>query len=155
MTQKIFLTEKKKARLFCPECGKTKLMDITKFSHIDKEIKLKITCKCSHVFSVILERRKHVRRSVHLPGVLSIGSKKHIIKVIDISRLGLKVRTEEVVKLNLDDKAVIEFILDDAGKSKISKDVVIKKIDEEYIGVTFLSQDHYDKFGTYLLFHFD
>jgi len=130
-------------------------MDITKFSNIDKEIKLKVTCKCSHVFSVILERRKHVRREVALPGVLTIGSKKHIIDVIDISRLGLKVHTNEVMDLNLDDKAVIEFILDDAGKSRISKDVIIKKTDKEYIGVTFLSHDHYDKFGTYLLFHFD
>ncbi len=154
MNQKIFLTKSKKARLLCPECGKTKLIDIAKISHINKEIKLKITCKCSHVFPVILERRKHVRREVHLPGVLTTGSKKHIIKVIDISRLGLKIRTEEVVKLNLDDRSVIEFTLNDIGKSKVSRDVAIRKIDEKYIGVMFLSHDHYDKLGTYLLFHF-
>ncbi len=154
MTQKIFLTENKKARVICPECGNTKLMDITRFSHIEKEIKLKITCKCRHVFSVILERRKHVRREVHLSGTLTSGGKKHNIKVIDISRLGLKIRTEEVVDLNLDDRAVIDFILDDTGQSRVSKDVIIKKVDGEYIGVTFISQDHYDKLGTYLLFHF-
>jgi len=155
MTQKIFLTRNGKARLVCPECGKTKLMDINRFSHIDKEIKLKITCKCSNIFSVILERRKHVRRGVNLPGILIIGNKKHIIKVIDISRLGLKIRVEETLDINFESNAVIEFILDDTGGSRVSKDVVIRKIDHEYIGVTFISQDHYDKFGTYLLFHFD
>ena len=155
MTPKIFLTKSGKAGLLCPECGKTKLMDIERFSHRDKEIRLKITCKCSHIFSVILERRKHVRIGVNLPGVLIAGKKKYSMVIIDISRMGLKIRTEKVLDLNLDDKVIIQFILDDVGKSRISKEVVIKKIDQQHISVVFLSQEHYDKFGVYLLFHFD
>jgi hypothetical protein len=155
MTPKIFLTKSGKAGISCPECGKTKLMDIERFSHRDKEIRLKITCKCNHIFSVFLERRKYVRRGVNLPGVLIASKKKYSIFIIEVSRLGLKIRTEKVLDLNPDDKVVIEFILDDAGRSRISKKVVIRKIDQQYINVEFLSQQHYDRFGVYILFHFD
>ena len=155
MTQKIFMTKNMEAVFSCPECGNEKKMDVAKFTHVDKEVKLKVTCKCSHVFPVILERRKHVRREVNLPGNLIKGGEKYLIQVIDISRLGLKICMEEIMNLKLDDKVFIDFILDDAGKSRVSKEVIVKKIDKKYIGVIFLSDDHYDKFGAYLLFHFD
>ena len=154
MAEKIFLTKNAEAVVLCPECGKTKMIDFEKFIDVDKEIKLKVTCKCSHVFSVILERRKHVRKQVDFHGGLINDNKKYSIDVIDISRMGLKLRTKEVLDLNPDDKVVIEFTLDDAGRSKISKDGIIRKIVKKYIGVEFLSQRHYDKFGTYLLYDF-
>jgi len=154
MAEKIFLTKNAEAVVLCPECGKTKMIDFERFIDADREIKLKVTCKCSHVFSVILERRKHVRKQVDFHGGLINGSKKYSIDVIDISRMGLKLRTEEVLDLNYDDKVVIEFILDDADGSKISKEVIIRKIDKEYIGAEFLSQSHYDNFGKYLLYDF-
>ncbi len=159
MTQKIFMTKNMEAVFYCPECGNEKKMDVTKFTHVDKEIKLKVTCKCSHVFPVILERRKNVRRAVNLSGTLIKGSKKYPVQVIDVSRQGLKICMEEILNLksgdlNLNDKVVIDFILDDAGKSRVSKEVTVKKIDKKYLGVIFLSDVHYDKFGTYLLFHF-
>ena len=155
MAEKIFLTKSGKMEILCPECGKNKMMDFAKFVSMDREIKLKVTCKCSHVFSVILERRQHFRKKVYLQGGLIRGNKKYFISILDISRMGMKLRTEEVLDLNPEDKVVIKFILDDAGKSKISKEVIIRKIDKEYIGVGFLSQDHYDKFGEYLLYNFE
>ena len=155
MAGKIFLTKSGKAEIVCPECGKIKMVGFQKFVNMDKEIKLKVTCKCSHVFPVILERRKYIRKQVEFQGGLINGNKNYSINVIDISRMGLKIRTEEVLDLNLDDKVVVEFILDDTGSSKVSKDVIIRKIDKEYIGAEFLSQSHYDKFGTYLLYDFN
>ena len=155
MITKIFLTKSGKAGISCPECGKTKLMDIERFSHRDKAIRLKITCKCSHIFSVFLERRKNVRKNVILIGELIAGKKKYSIVINDISKKGLKIRTERVLDLKRGDKVDIEFRLDDAGRSRVSKEIVIKKIDQQYINVEFLSRQHYDKFGVYLLFHFD
>ena len=155
MVQKVFLTQSGKADFFCPECQTRKQMDISKFVHIDKEIKLKITCKCSHIFSVVLERRKHVRKDVRLSGILIDGKKQYPVIIMDISRLGLKIKTKQVLDLNIDDKILVKFTLDDAKESRVSKDVIITKIDQEYISTRFLSQEHYDTFGTYLLFHFD
>jgi len=155
MTQKIFLTKSGKGVISCPECGKTKLTDIERFSNRDKAIRLKITCKCSHVFSVVLERRKLVRKQVKLPGIVIVGKKKYSIIINDISRQGLEIRTERVLDLNLDDIVDIEFNLDDDCKSRVFKEVVIKKINQQYINVEFLYPHHYDRFGVYLLFHFN
>lgn len=154
MTQKIFLTKSGKAVISCPECGKTKLTDTERFSHREKPIRLKVTCKCSHIFSVVLERRKLVRKKVKLSGIFIIGKKKYSIIINNISRHGLEIRSERVLDLNLDDKVVVEFNLDDAHHSRVVKEVAIKKIDKQYINVEFLSQQHYDRLGVYLLFHF-
>ncbi|NOX34375.1 MAG: PilZ domain-containing protein [Deltaproteobacteria bacterium] len=154
MTQKAFLTKSGKANFSCPECGKTRQMDVSRFTNVEKEVKLKCTCTCRHVFSVVIERRMHIRKKVDLSGALLFGNKRHPVKVVDISRLGLKLRTKGLPDLNPGDRVVIEFTLDDAWNSLVSKEVNIKKINQKDIGVEFSSRDHYDKLGTYLLFHF-
>jgi len=154
MAQKVFITRSGKASFSCPECGKTKQLDVSRYNTVDKEVKLKYTCTCKHIFSVILERRKYIRKKVDLPGVLILGNKKYPVNVIDITRAGLKIRTKGLLELHLQDKVVLEFILDDPGGSKVSKEAIIKKINQMNIGVEFFSQDHYDKFGAYILFHF-
>ncbi len=130
-------------------------MDVSRYVKINKEVKLKCTCTCTHVFSVTLERRKHLRKIVNLKGNAIFEKKKYPINVIDISRLGLKIRTKEVLNFKPEDTVMIDFILDDATASSVSKEVVIRTINETDIGVEFLSLDHYDKLGTYLLFHFN
>jgi len=154
MAQKVFITRSGNASFSCPECGKIKQLDVSRYNTVDKEVKLKYTCTCKHIFSVILERRKHIRKNVGLPGVLISGNKKYPINVIDISRNGLKIRTNGLLELRCEDKIMLEFALDDPDGSKISKEVIIKKINQTNIGVEFLSHDHYDKFGAYLLFYF-
>ncbi len=154
MIRKVFITRSGSASFACPECGKIRRLDVSRYNAEEKEVKLKYTCTCGHIFSVILERRKHVRRKVDLPGVLIMGEKKYPVNVIDISRMGLKIKTRRILDLHPEDKAVVAFTLDDVGESRVSKDVVIRKINQAAVSVEFLSHEHYDKFGPYLLFHF-
>ncbi|MCP3871538.1 MAG: PilZ domain-containing protein [Desulfobacteraceae bacterium] len=155
MTQKIFISKTGKANFVCPECGKAQQMDVSKFAKAAKEVKLKCKCTCQHVFSVILERRMSQRKTVDFSGNLILEGENYPIKVTDISRCGLKIRTKEPLALNLEDQIIVDFILDDSGHSKISKQVVVKKINETNIGAEFVSSDHYDKLGPYLLFNFN
>lgn len=154
MAQKVFVSKSGKANFSCPECGKTKQLDVSRFHDLNKEVKLKCTCTCKHKFSVILERRKHIRKDVDLDGDIILEGEKYPIKVLDISRLGLKIRTDEVLDINPGDKTIIDFILDDAGSSRVSKEVIVRTTNENTIGIEFSSHDHYDKLGTYILFHF-
>ncbi len=156
MIQKVFVTKKGKANFTCPECSIIKQMDVSKFGNINKKVNLKVTCsKCKYKFSVDLERRQHVRKTVELEGFLNIKNEKFSVKIVDISRLGLKIKTTTLLDLNIGDKMILDFVLDDATHSNVSKEVKIKKINERDIGVEFLSLDHYDKLGTYLLFQFN
>ncbi|MFH2091537.1 MAG: PilZ domain-containing protein, partial [Pseudomonadota bacterium] len=139
----------------CPECGKIKQMDVSRFNDIVKEVKLKCTCTCQHVFQVILERRQHVRKSVDLSGELIFGDKRALVRVLDVSRIGLKIKTTQPLPLTIGSKSTIYFVLDDVGNSKVSKEVTIKSVNGTLVGLAFISHDHYDKFGNYILFQFD
>jgi hypothetical protein len=152
MNQKAFVTKSGSATFLCPECGKAKHMDVSKFSNITKEVKLKCTCSCKHVFSVILERRQHVRKNVNLKGQLTFGKKCEPVDVIDISRLGLKIRAAKPLDLNIQDKVVLAFVLDDINQSRVSKSLIVKTIHKNEVGLKFVSDEHYDKFGNYILY---
>lgn len=155
MTQKIFITKTGKATITCPECGKVKLMDVSRFAYADKPVSLKVTCTCGHGFSATLERRLHIRKNVGLKGKIIFKDDIYMAEIIDISRMGLKIRSEKIMDIQKGEKIVVDFILDDPGKSKVEKEVIVRKINGTDIGVGFVSQDHYDKFGPYLLFHFN
>lgn len=154
MTQRVFLTKSGTANIYCPECGEIRKMDVTRFQDIKKEVKLKCTCKCKHVFSVVLERRQHIRKKVSFQGVVLFNQKKYPVDVINISRRGLRIRTMGRLDIKLLDKVNIEFILDDATNSQVRKEMIARTMRENEIGLEFLDQNHYDKLGPYLLFHF-
>ena len=61
------------------------------------------------------------------------------MKVIDLSRTGLKIKVNEIAKFSAGDRMVIEFRLDDANRSLIRKEVEIKKIFDLELGVAFTS----------------
>lgn len=153
MAQKIFITKSGKTNIICPECGKIKQVDVSRFTHTEKAVSLKITCPCGHVFSATLERRLHFRKSVNLQGKTVFKNKRYELRILDISRLGLKIRTERALDIQKGEKFVIGFTLDDPGRSQVEKEVIVRKVDGTDLGVEFTSSDHYDKFGPYLLFH--
>ena len=153
MAQRAFITRSGTANFSCPECGKNRQMDVTRFREAQKEVKLKCTCKCGHVFSVILERRLDVRKKVSLPGVVHLNRKRYPVDVINISRLGLRIRTRGRLEINLLDKVNIEFVLDDAANSTVRKEMIARTMRENQIGLEFVDDKHYDKLGPYLLFH--
>lgn len=70
MAIKVFVTSNLTARFFCPECGKSKQKDVSKFMGPEAQVKLKYKCDCRHSFSVILERRRSIRKKVNLKGYI-------------------------------------------------------------------------------------
>ena len=154
MAQRVFFTRSGTASFSCPECGETKRLDVAKFKDIQKEVRLKCTCKCKHVFSVILERRQHVRKEVFLEGVVLVDQKKYPMHVINISRYGLRIRLKRPLNIKVNDKVNIEFVLDDATRSYVRKTLLARIIHGNELGLEFVDSNHYDKLGSYLLFHF-
>ena len=154
MVQKIFYTGTGAIEITCPNCGKTRQKDISRYLKMDKALNFKATCKCNHVFPVTIERRQHIRKQVNLKGTLVHGSHQYPVKILDISKLGMRVMTERSLSIMEDEHLVVEFVLDDQLRSKVSKEIVVRKNQGTYLGCEFLSNDHYDAFGKYLLFYF-
>ena len=68
MINTVSITKSKKATFICPECGQLKIVDVRKFVYSNRKIKINCKCSCGHQWISVLERRKHVRKMVNLPG---------------------------------------------------------------------------------------
>jgi len=143
------------ANFICPECGKSKQKDVSKFIGHETQVKLKYKCDCQHSFFVILERRRSKRKKVQLNGHIIQGSKKYAITIEDLSKQGVRIKMVGDFHFKEEERIEIEFILDDPISSKISKEVRIKKIiSPEDIGCEFISFDHDGNLGKYFLFYY-
>jgi hypothetical protein len=173
----IYLTSENKAILTCPQCEKTQVIDATKFLKKDGPIKIKITFKCrrcycgtehaldcdgvnckqGHTVAVLLERRRHYRKNVNLQGTIwDDKGKESPVVVLDISKKGLQIKLNRVGNIDVGSSLTVLFALDDPQRSKIEKDVIVrKKTTPDQLGVEFVSSDTYssaDKaIGFYLM----
>ncbi len=154
MVQKVFKDKKNMGTFFCRECGKSKQIDISEFIQLNKEIRLKYTCSCKHIVSVVIERRQDIRKTVSLKGYITRKKTKIPIRIMDVSRYGIKIKTINNLEFQSGEKVVVEFILDDTIRSEVIKDMIVRTVSSDGIGLEFESYDHYDRFGTYILFHF-
>lgn len=155
----IYVNSENKATISCPGCGRSKVIDASKFMQIDGPVKIKYKFKCDycarklkksqdkkhtntseHTRIVILERRKSYRKKVDLPGILiDQCGKKEMIVVNDLSRTGLKFSLKSPWPLHIDDKITIQFNLDNSSKTLVKKETFVKKIDRGTISAEFSS----------------
>ncbi|MCP4117991.1 MAG: PilZ domain-containing protein [Desulfobacteraceae bacterium] len=153
MVQRVFASKNQMATFTCPQCGQIRQMDVSAYMNIKKRVRLKYRCLCKHSFSVILERRKYFRKEVKLVGSVIQKKIKFPFMISNISRYGLKMTMLHKTDLKIGDQLRIGFTLDDKNRSEVFKNVIVKDLQHKDVGVEFLSKEHYDKFGTYILFN--
>ncbi|MBU0993319.1 MAG: PilZ domain-containing protein [Proteobacteria bacterium] len=146
MAEKIYITSDNKAAIKCPSCGKTKVMDATKYTEMKTAVKGNIKCPCGHAFSFILERRKFYRKSTRLSGrykVIAPPSRKTIGTMIvnDISKSGIQIKPAIQADLEKGDKLLLEFKLDDKHQTPISIEAVVMTSFSGSVGLRFCSND--------------
>lgn len=157
--QKVFVSKNRTANVTCPKCKKSVIKDVAGFMGLDRAVRLKYTCPCGEAFPLLLERRTYVRKQVNLKGRLFGQAKdggQQIVDMLvkDISRYGLKIKLLKKAELLVNQKVVIEFELDDKNKSLVNKEIKIRNFKPPHVGADFLTHEHYDKFGAYILFNF-
>jgi c-di-GMP-binding flagellar brake protein YcgR len=136
------------------------MVNVTEHPELEKKDKVIVKCFCGHKFAVIIERRKQYRKATNFP-----GQYKHIVDgrvidqglmtVIDLSRTGMKIKLNVKRELDIGTRLVLEFRLDDTHRSFIQKEVEVKKVFDQELGVEFTSvhpSDPSDKaLGFYML----
>ena len=152
---KIFVTSELTATFVCEACGMSCSKDVSKFIGHKATVRLKYKCTCGHISSVILERRRGIRKEVQFKGVL-IQNRKHYPGVVtDLSHNGVQFKTLEKAPIKEDNRAEVKFILDNPSRSEIHKRIWIRKIFSEYsFGCEFEDTEHFDDLGKYFLFYF-
>ena len=152
-----FMTEKNKAAFTCPKCNKVKIMDVSQFKDVNKAvIKVKCKCPCGNRYSVLLERRKEIRKEVNLVGTYIAEERglevKGRITIRDLSRSGLRFKLDIPRQFEPGQTILLEFTLNDREQSVIKRRVIVRSQFDKFVGVSFQSKEHYDKLGPYLLY---
>lgn len=115
---------------------------------------LKVKCRCGYSFKVQLEFRRHYRKPTDLTGLydpipLAIGGGK--AKVINLSLSGACFELRGVHDLKIGQKGVLAFSLDNKKETVIKKNIHIRTVNGNRIGVEFLEDQAYEKeLGFYL-----
>ena len=144
MDQKVYITSQNLVTFTCPKCEKPRIVNVTEHPDLEKKDKVTVKCPCGHKYTVIIERRKQYRKATNFP-----GQYKHIVdgrvidqglmRVIDLSRTGMKIKLNVKRNLDIGARLLLEFRLDDAHRSFIQKEVEVKKVFDQELGVEFTS----------------
>jgi len=162
--QKIYTNGSSTVTVICPQCHKSKTVDISGYKKADTIAMIDCRCECGHSYEVMLERRKfyrkgadfpgaYIHKKTNLPGIYSRESEddRGLMTVTDISRTGLKIRVNVARDFRPGDHLTVEFNLDDRNRSLIKKDVTVRNIQGKSVGVEFFAMENFGKLGAYLL----
>lgn len=156
MTEKVYITNQQMATFVCPECSRSKTVNVSEYTNLDKLIKVNVKCPCGHAYTAILEKRKQYRKKTNLPGtfihfVEGRPVNRGVMNVEDISATGLKLRLNSTLNCTVGDYLDVEFNLDDRNRALIKKHVIIRNITGSNLGVEFGPAEALDKaLGFYL-----
>lgn len=145
MTQKVYISSDQTITFTCPACRHLRVVGLKQHKLLETADRVRVTCKsCGHKYRVAIERRRQYRKTVNFPGTYTryVDGKPRgngYMKVVDLSRTGLKIKLNEKGVVELGDKLILEFHIDDANRSLIKKEVIIKKVFENELGVAFTS----------------
>ena len=133
MVQKVFISNNNTATFVCPQCGNVSTVNVAKYAALDKRVTVKGKCICGHHFSVSLEKRRQYRKETNLPGNyyrrLSDGDlDKGIMRVVDISYKGLKLKLNVERPFAIGEMLRVEFHLDDNRRTFIEKQVIVRNV---------------------------
>lgn len=143
-TKKIYI-ENDIATIVCDSCGKFKNARVG--LNIASIPVLFVTCSCGNHFKVIIDRRRHYRKKVKLTGHFKTRNSniEYPMIVEDVSLSGIKMKTPFTDRIKVGDTIVVTFRLNDANQNIIDRVAVVKRIENDSIGVEFAKDKLYDK----------
>jgi len=152
---RIFLNDRGEGTFICPACDKGVIRDLSQFAGADAAVRLKCKCSCGNVYRVLIERRRHFRKSTKLVGMFSYRTSagkpsKGLVKILDISQSGLRFSVNSIPEFEVGSKLTLEFTLDDEDRSQVREVCTVRRIQSNIVGVEFENLDHYGKLGQYL-----
>jgi hypothetical protein len=152
---RIFINDRGEGTFICPACQKGVIRDLSQFSEVQAAVRLKCKCSCGNDYRVLLERRRHFRKSVNLVGMFFYqgdngNPSKGLIKIRNISQSGIQFSVNSIPEFEVGDKLTIEFTLDDLEHSQVREAGIVQRIQSNIVGLDFETTDHYGKLGRYL-----
>ena len=143
----IHIRDNNAATLVCPACGLVRQIAVAKFRN-DRHT-LAIRCRCGHVYSVLLDFRRHFRKPTSLAGTYvsrdPAGPGGGVIRILNISRSGVGFTVSGRHRILPGQELQIEFQLTDRNRTVIKKQAVVRTVQENTVGCEFVCGGELDK----------
>lgn len=153
IVQKVYVNQEGVAVMKCPACEAVKSANVGALKtgqHV-----VKVRCNCQQVFTVSLEFRRSYRKETKLAGeyqCLTRLKDSGKLTVVNVSKGGVGAKIVGFNNCRVGDELRISFNLDDRHLSLIEKRVVVRLVNQNYIGCEFLDSTAHDKaLGFYLM----
>ena len=156
MEQKIIIDNLDTARLACPECQRTKTLQLSEYKLIKRQTRVKYKCNCGHTYLAILQKESRPQQDTMLAGTFSSEgnipcSGKMTIKRLNSKGITLKTNVEQKILPGLN--LILEFVLDDPKQSIVRKQARVLARNGRYLTAEFTAAEHHDNLGPYLFFN--
>lgn len=157
MDQTVFIASNNTATFRCPQCGKAKIADVSRYATTDKKITVNCTCVCGHQFRCRLEKRRQYRKGANLPGKFTRIGKDGpedtgLVNIVDISTTGLKLKMTVPRDFPIGTVLRVAFHLDDRNRTPMEKRVIVRNVSGLFVGASFHPNDAEDSaLGFYLM----
>jgi PilZ domain-containing protein len=157
MDEKAYITSDNTAIFACAACNRQHIVDVSKYLDLPEKTRMRLTCKCGHSWTTMLEKRRHYRKDVSFPGryIFRTEGKPTFegnMTVVDISRRGLKVTLHDKRDFQAGDWLEVEFRLDNKPRTLVKRMTIIKSAFGLKLGLAFPEHKHEDPdIGFYML----
>jgi hypothetical protein len=157
MVQTVYISANNTATIQCPECGKVKTTDVSAYAGSEQRVIINCSCTCGNKFRCRLEKRKQYRKEIDLPGKFYLlddrgAEDTGLLKVVDISKTGLKLKLNTPRDFPIGTSLLIEFSLDDRNRTLMKKRVTVRNVSGPHVGTSFLPSELDDPaLGFYLM----
>jgi hypothetical protein len=140
---KLYVDNENKATLVCPACERSRTIDATSYVALSRVVRMRIKCPCGQQTIAELERRRHFRKPVHFTGTYAKMAGRRVdaadpMAVVDLSRTGVRLRVRRRRRLQIGDRLMLQFQLDDLKRSTVCREGVVRRIDGADLGAEFM-----------------
>ena len=128
----------------CPKCTFTKSVNVDRFLQSNKELLLKIKCKCSNLQSVKLDRRTNQRKPTNIQGKYFLVQQNRLVSDGDIlirdlscGGVGFELPNTSNGTFATGDVLRVNFKLFQNSSPLIQKESIVKNIKDLFVSATF------------------
>ena len=128
----------------CPKCAFSKLVNVERFLQRNKEVQVKIRCKCYNLQTVLLDRRNNRRKPTDIQGKYFFTPKDRpitdgqiSIKDLSSAGLGFDLLSASNGAFGAGDVLRVQFKLFPTASFLIKKEVVLRQMNDLRVNATF------------------
>ena len=149
---KLFVGKNWTTKIICPNCKCYRFVNVSEYKKVEKDVKVRIKCKCGYAQVALLERRHRHRKATSLKGNYipklfdkKIHREKIEVKNLSASGIRFKFIDNHKNKFKPGDELLIEFSLNEMPGSLIRKEVIIKGFNKPFISAEFKNKNSFKK----------